>query len=154
MGLDMYLYGDKSVSNRWEDKPEMEDGFVLDSKTLSMGYWRKHANLHGFIVDTFAEGKDDCQRIQLGEDELHNIIVAIENDAFYDEPVTGFFFGRSYFPGEKDEYYSYEEQKQNDLKIFRSALEWVRNMRPAQGTPGTDSWKRPEWRSVYYQASW
>lgn len=154
MGLDMYLYGEKPVSSSFEKNPVMEDGFVLSTKTLDIGYWRKHANLHGFIVNTFADGNDECQKIDLTEEDLHNIIVAIENDAFYEERTEGFFFGRSYFPGEKDQWGSYEEQKEQDLKIFRSALEWKKNAAPGSGEWGTDDFKFPEYRSVYYQSSW
>lgn len=155
MGLDMYLYGEKPVSSSYEKNPVMEDGFVLSSKTLDMGYWRKHANLHGYIVQRFADGQDECQKIHLGKDELMFLIDALESDELYEEgPVEGFFFGRSYFPGEKDEWGSYEEQKEHDLKIFRSALEWIKNAAPASGTWGQDDYKLPEWRSVYYQASW
>jgi len=155
MGLDMYLYGDKSVSSTFDKDPVMEDGFVLGSKILDIGYWRKHANLHGYIVDTFADGKDECQKIHLYEEELTKIIETLENDELYnDGEVTGFFFGRSYFPGEKDEYGSYEEQKERDLKIFRSALVWLMKAAKASGTFGEDDYKSPEWRSVYYQASW
>lgn len=108
-----------------------------------MGYWCKHANLHGFIVNTFADGEDECQKIPLDADDLHNIIVALENDALYDEPVTGFFFGKSYFPGEKDDYSSYEEQKARDIDIFTKARNWLMGNTPTE-----------EWRYVYYQASW
>jgi len=154
MGLDMYLYGEKPVSSTFDKNPVMEDGFVLSSKTLDMGYWRKHANLHGFIVQTFADGEDECQKIHLSKEDLHNLIVALENDAMYNAEVTGFFFGRSYFPGESDDWGSYEKQKEQDLKIFRSALEWLKKAAPASGTFGEDDYKSPEWRSVYYQASW
>lgn len=155
MGLDMNLYGDKSVSSCFDKNPVMEDGFIVSSKILDIGYWRKHANLHGFIVKTFADGEDECQKIHLDKDDLHNIIVALEKDALYEDgPVTGFFFGKSYFPGESDEYGSYDEQKERDLKIFRSALEWTKNAEPASGTWGTDDYKSCEYRSVYYQASW
>ena len=138
MGLDMNLYGDKSS---WCNTETVDD-FPVSSIVLDMGYWRKHANLHGFIVDAFAEGKDECQRIPLYEDDLQKIIEALENDAIYSEPVTGFFFGKSYFPGEKDEYGSYEEQKSRDIDIFTKALNWIKN-NPSK-----------EWRNVYYQASW
>jgi hypothetical protein len=155
MGLDMNLYGDKSVSSKFEKDPVMEDGFVLGSKILDMGYWRKHANLHGYIVDTFAGGEDECQKIHLGEEELVQLIEALKNDALYEHgEVTGFFFGRSYFPGDKDFFGSYEEQKAKDIDIFTRALEWLRNAAPSSGEIGTDSYKFPEWRSVYYQASW
>jgi hypothetical protein len=55
MGLDMYLKGEKLVMNTSLDL--REDGFRLSSKTLDLGYWRKHPNLHGYIVQTFADGK-------------------------------------------------------------------------------------------------
>lgn len=139
MGLDMHLCGEKSVYGN----KETVDGFPVASTNLDMGYWRKHANLHGFIVDTFAEGKDECQRIWLDTDDLNKIITALENDALYDEAVTGFFFGRSYFPGESDEYGSYEEQKARDIDLFTKARNWCMGNTPTE-----------EWRSVYYQSSW
>ena len=55
MGLDMNLFGDKYSF----EKNETVDGFPVSSTMLDMGYWRKHANLHGFIVDTFAGGEDE-----------------------------------------------------------------------------------------------
>lgn len=139
MGLDMELYGRKSSLDNDEDM----DNFRISGIDLEIGYWRKHPNLHGYIVDTFADGNDDCQKILLEADDLSKIIEALENDALYDEPVTGFFFGRSYFPGEKNEWYSYEEQKANDIDIFTKALNWL-----------TDNRTSNECRSVYYQASW
>ena len=142
MGLDMMLYGDKSS---YVKSPTDEvDGFPVASVILDMGYWRKHANLHGFIVETFANGEDECQKIWLDADDLHDVIVALENDAFYDEPVTGFFFGKSYFPGEKDEYGSYEEQKARDIELFTKARNWLTANNKSDG----------EYRSVYYQSSW
>lgn len=138
MGLDMNLYGDKSS---WDNTGTVDD-FPISSIVLDMGYWRKHPNLHGYIVDTFADGKDECQRIPLDEDDLQKIIEALETDAIYGEPVTGFFFGKSYFPGEKDEYGSYEEQKSRDIDIFTKALNWIQN-NPSK-----------EWRNIYYEASW
>lgn len=136
MGLDMSLYGEKHISSLWSENPIKEDGFVLSGKIYDIGYWRKHPNLHGFIVDTFADGKDECRRIYLYADGLHKIIEALENDAIYDEPVTGLFFGRSIFPGEE----GYDKQKADDLKIFRSALEWLTLYESN--------------RSIYYQSSW
>ena len=65
MGLDMYLTGEKFVMATGLQ----EDGFPLRSKTLELGYWRKHPNLHGYIVQTFVGGKDECQEIYLGAPE-------------------------------------------------------------------------------------
>ena len=101
MGLDMNLFGDKSFFTL---EPTHEvDGFPVSSTILDLGYWRKHANLHGFIVDCFADGNDDCQRINLDVDDLNHLIKTLEDDKMYEETTTGFFFGRSYHPGEKDE---------------------------------------------------
>ena len=142
MGLDMNLFGDKSFFTL---EPTHEvDGFPVSSTILDLGYWRKHANLHGYIIEVFANGEDECQRIHLEPDDLNQIIEALENDAIYNETTTGFFFGRSYFPGEKDEYGSYEEQKARDIDIFTRAKNWLTANSTGKG----------EFRSVYYQASW
>lgn len=136
MGLDMYLYGEKMSMKFGEDKPQ-EDGFPLVSKTLELGYWRKHPNLHGYIVETFADGVDECQRIELSEDDMKKIIEAIENDKL---PYTeGFFFGKSYKSGEP----GYEREKQESIDTFKKAIEWVTK-------PGLED----EWRFVKYRASW
>ena len=140
MGLDMNLCGEKYSY----EKDETVDGFPVSSVILDMGYWRKHANLHGFIVDAFADGEDECQKINLSADDLAHLIKCLENDDLYkDGETTGFFFGRSYFPGEKDEYGSYEEQKSRDIDLFTKARNWLMANTPTK-----------EWRSVYYQASW
>ena len=49
-------------------------------KVLSLGYWRKHPDLHGFIVKTFANGKDECQRIDLTGEDLIKIIEAVKSN--------------------------------------------------------------------------
>ena len=53
MGLDMYLTGKKIVMDARLDL--REDGFPLGSKALDLGYWRKHPNLHGYLVQAFAD---------------------------------------------------------------------------------------------------
>ena len=132
MGLDMYLTGHKFI---WTDHKNpknnpIEDGYRVKVRELELGYWRKHPDLHGYIVDTFAGGNDDCQRIDLDEKALEKIIDAIENDEL-PSGVTGFVFGQS---GPED--------KDPSLEILRAALKWL---------------KAPDKkcsRSVYYQASW
>lgn len=52
MGLDMYL--------------EKEDGEELD-------YFRKFNALHGYIVDAYADGADECQPIHLNEAAVTDI---------------------------------------------------------------------------------
>lgn len=131
MGLDMYLTGEKYLLTDYEN-PEnnlTEDGFPLKGKLLRLGYWRKHPNLHGFIVETFADGEDTCQPINLDIDDIERIIDAVTRDEL---PHTeGFFFGQS--DG---------SEKSEALRIFNAALEWLRTA------------EANVWRSVSYQASW
>lgn len=58
-----------------------------------IGYWRKHPNLHGYIVNTFANGVDECQPIPLSLSDVNDILHAIENDLL--PHTVGFFFGTS-----------------------------------------------------------
>jgi hypothetical protein len=130
MGLDMYLTGEKFIMHT-SFSPQ-EDGFRLRSKTLELGYWRKHPNLHGYIVETFADGKDDCQSIDLGDtDHIRTIIAAIRAKELPD--TTGFFFGASD---------SSQEQIDHDIAIFERALAWLQTKEPGI------------FRSVTYRASW
>ena len=131
MGLDMYLTGNKDHWTNWEspEKNKKEDGFEVCGTQLRLGYWRKHPDLHGYIVDTFAEGVDECQEILLDADNIQNIIDAVKGDAL--PKTSGFFFGES-DGSEKDE----------TIKIFEAAIEWL-----SKG----DSWNS---RSVIYRASW
>lgn len=126
MGLDMYLNGEKFFMSSVRQK---EDGFDVAQHELQLGYWRKHPNLHGYIVQEFAEGLDECQRIELNEVGLLKIIAAITDGQL--PHTTGFFFGES-DGSEKDE----------DLKIMQAALDWLRKPEPNV------------WKSVVYQASW
>jgi hypothetical protein len=132
-------------------RPRQKDVPVMEQYQL--GYWRKHPDLHGFIVQTFAGGKDDCQQIELTRAELEQIINAVEADAL---PHTeGFFFGESYKPGDNEDEFTdigtmqkvtvtncYAKQKAEDLKILREAIEWLEIKEP------------DVWRSIHYLASW
>ncbi len=149
MGLDMYLRGEKFFWTNWE-KPEenrKEDDKEVYAVQVRLGYWRKHPNLHGYIVKTFANGKDDCQQIDLSEDDLKQIIEFIQSKKIRDENVTGFFFGVSYWTS--DGLPLTEEQERQNQEIddeaiatFTSALEWSRTEEKGVS------------RSVFYKASW
>lgn len=128
MGLDMYLIGEKHTVYPTKRK---EDNFPLSSINIELGYWRKHPDLHGFIVKTFAQGRDDCQRIPLNEDDLFKIVNAINLKRLPE--TTGPFFGES-----ED---SAEEAK-TDIAIFEKAIRWLK--RKEEGF----------WKCIYYQASW
>lgn len=133
MGLDMYLRGEKFIWTNWEDRTKnpMEDGFKIHSKHLELGYWRKHPNLHGYIVQEFAEGEDNCQRIDLDSADLEKIILAVIGESLPE--TSGFFFGKSY---------GTQEERDEDLKILREALAW------------SNTEEKGVSRSVYYKASW
>lgn len=131
MGLDMYLEGRKFLWGYGEIKRPTEDGFEVKYKYLELGYWRKHPNLHGYIVETFASGVDECQDIDLSAEDLQTIINAVRTKAL---PHTeGFFFGES--DGTEDE---------ETIQIFEKAIAWLKD----------DAHNKTESRSVAYRASW
>ncbi|MEO5913338.1 MAG: hypothetical protein ABIS50_03830 [Luteolibacter sp.] len=127
----MYLSGDEYVSEDWKNPANniVENGYRLKGKRFDLGYWRKHPDLHGYIVENFANGVDECQPIDLSGDAIGQIVIAISEDRL---PHTeGFFFGQS----END-----EEQRNEAVAILSRALKWLE----------TDPWHR----SITYQASW
>jgi hypothetical protein len=124
MGLDMYLQGRAFIWNL-NGKPETRDGFKLTDVTLELGYWRKHPDLHGYIVQTFAGGIDECQEIPLTAENLIDIIAAIEEKRL--PHTTGFFFGAS----EPDD-------DAPSIEIFRKALAWL------EGVPKLNPMENPE----------
>lgn len=131
MGLDMYLEGRTFIPTNWQhpEQDEHRDGFRVQGTILEIGYWRKHPNLHGFIVQTFANGVDECQEIELGKEQMEQIIAATKEKRL---PHTeGFFFGQS--DGSEDE---------ETIHTFEKAIQWLEGQ--------TDK----EWRSVIYRASW
>jgi hypothetical protein len=110
MGLDMYLCGVN------------EDG-----SGEKLGYWRKHPDLHGFFVQQFAGGVDECQKIPLTVDNLKQALNATVEGTL---PTTsGFFFGQSM-----------AEDRGETIKILEEAIKWL----------SKDGFAR----TVYYQASW
>jgi hypothetical protein len=126
MGLDMYLTGHRYFHRA--GKPRRKIG-ERKGELIDLGYWRKHPNLHGFIVQTFAGGVDECQEIDLSAEDIGKIITAVESEAL--PLTTGFSFGES--DG---------SEKKHDLLLFRNALSWLE-----EDDPGA-------WRGLYYQASW
>ena len=129
MGLDMYLTGHRFIHGMNEKKKRSRERGEKKGELIDLGYWRKHPNLHGYIVQMFAAGKDECQEIDLSAEQLHQVVGAIEADELPE--TTGFFFGES--DG---------TEKVEDLLIFREAIAWLE-------ATGEDAW-----RSVYYRASW
>jgi len=127
MGLDMYLNGRRFFM---KDKFN-EEGDRVSEERIDLGYWRKHPNLHGYIVDQFADGEDDCRPIELSIENIQQIADAVANKKL--EKTEGFFFGIS---DESD------ERINEDLKIMGQAIAWLSKK------------EEGEFRSVIYQASW
>jgi len=125
MGLDMHLSGDRYIFNSRRQRGELE------SERYYLGYWRKHANLHGFIVETFAGGVDQCQEIDLSAEAIRSIIEAVKNRQL--PKTAGSFFGTS------DDT---DKQIAHDIQIFEEALKWLETEEP------------DVLRSVIYRASW
>ncbi len=126
MGLDMYLTAEIYISGH-----PCDGSYRKKAEHFDAGYWRKHPDLHGFIVQEFADGEDNCQPIWLDEDRIKQVMGAIKNRQL--PKTTGFFFGES----END-----DAQIAEDLEIFQKALDWLKAEQPG------------EWRSIEYQASW
>lgn len=135
MGLDMYLSGKRFFTYDREVKDD--EGYVISEIIVKLGYWRKHANLHGYIVTKFAEGKDDCQEIDLDLDALKHLLEVVKTPT--EMPRTdGFFFGAS----DND-----ADQIKEDTETFAKAIAFLTS--PA--ITGND---KGVWRSVSYRASW
>ncbi|WP_143393267.1 hypothetical protein [Fimbriiglobus ruber] len=129
MGLDMYLQGEAFFT--FEHPNRSLKPFPKQSEMYQLGYWRKHPNLHGFIVETFANAVDDCKEIELTASDLRRIVQAIKERQLPE--TTGFFFGKSD---------PTPEQTGEDIKIFEAAIVWL------------ESQELAVWRSVSYRASW
>ena len=133
MGLDMYLHGEKFFLPDWENPKNnrTEDGLKVASLEVELGYWRKHPNLHGYIVQTFANGVDECQKIYLTVEHLQNLIEATKTRKL---PHTeGFFFGQSDLT---------DDEIADDVEQLERAIKWL-------------EFKEPKvMRSVHYCASW
>jgi|TARA_R100000081_G_C4710983_1_gene112833 hypothetical protein len=148
MGLDMYLQGklyhhgmkyDKN-GKYTERKREKVDGYEKTTTEIEIAYWRKHPNLHGYIVKTFNNGEDDCTPIDLSPDNLDQIANAIEKNELPE--TTGFFFGESSW---------HEEDKEKNVEIFRKASKWLRSKWDGENKYSN---KQKDWVSVQYLASW
>ena len=85
----MYLDGVKFHSTYGKDengntikvgRPKCKDGHDIKRSVIDLGYWRKHPDLHGYIVEKYADGRDECQEIELSANDLEDIACAIELD--------------------------------------------------------------------------
>lgn len=124
MGLDMYFYARKTdyedFSRLDESDKADETSYPEDLKAFSdyiynrnykstetktdyqIGYFRKFNALHNYIVETFADGVDECQDILLYKEDVEKIkkvldevleIRTKENAEKLLPTLAGFFFG-------------------------------------------------------------
>ena len=115
----------------------MIDGFECEAERLKLGYWRKHAPLHKLIVDTFADGVDECQVIHLSSEDCRLIAHKLRHKDF-PEDVGGFFFG------DEDWWQECCDAADKDADLFERVADWN----------DLDSQIDGYWHSVEYQASW
>lgn len=132
MGLDMYLQGHKYFH---KNESTIND-FPVKQMIVELGYWRKHPDLHGAIVQTFANGEDDCNEIELSEDDISTLIEMVKTNQL--PHTTGFFFGESAKPGSE----CYEEEYNRTITQLTNALKWY-STKDGDGL-----------RWVTYRASW
>lgn len=103
------------------------DGWAGITVDIPVGYWRKANAIHGYFVEVWADGVDECQPIRVPrkglEDllEICKVIIKHKDDPEFDAestlpPMQGFFFG-SY---DIDEWYF--EDIQNTIEILERAL--------------------------------
>jgi hypothetical protein len=149
MGLDMYLYAKKYVSNA--EYLQQGDAFdVIASKVNATGfikdhlfvegqvaYWRKANAIHNWFINLY-DSEDDGSPIGLGKDNLEELqrvcAEVISNPKLAEEllpTASGFFFGST----EYDEWYFGSVQETHDM--IDNILKTI-----------PDEW------SFEYQASW
>lgn len=126
MGLDMYMFAAENQKAydriRWHDAHEANESYF----NSHVCYWRKHPDLHGYIIQTFGKGIDECQCIPLTSSDIENIISAVKGGNL--PQTTGFFFGQSRGPDD-----------QNTIQQFEKVLNFLRENKEG---------------IVWYEASW
>ena len=111
IGLDQY-----SRAIKGEPRKD-EDGYTVYDDEISLGDWRKHSSLQGWMERLWrskgGEGEFNCVAVELDADDLS----ALRDDVQASNlpATTGFFFGNG-----SDEYY-----KEQDLTFIEEALEFI-----------------------------
>lgn len=148
MGLDMYLYAERFISEYLNkddaDKipkvkelfPELKD-FEIRNIRAEVAYWRKANAIHRWFVENVQDGNDDCGTYYVSKEkiqellELVNEVLKNKGKASSALPTqSGFFFGST----EIDDYYF------EDLKNTKEMLEKVMKLDNSL--------------SLYYRSSW
>lgn len=122
MGLDMYLYVEKYVPYMsWDEEEERnqefdelvefmelgelidkEEGYISAYAKVQVAYWRKVNTIHNYFVTKCADGKDECQDIEVYRETLEHLrdicgqitqSKDVEQAKELLPPQSGFFFG-------------------------------------------------------------
>lgn len=79
MGLDSSIYKVEKISDNWEEQlkaiknREQEPKSEAVYKETEVLYLRKSNQIHNYIVQKFADGRDECQRIYLDIEDLRKL---------------------------------------------------------------------------------
>ena len=129
MGLDMYLIGEKITSTR-----DIVDGYKVISVSLDLGQWRKHWDLHKYIMDMIHPM--DGAKIELDAEEMRRIADAVEQGKLPDAKEWA-----HYRDEDRITFHKKPNQVAKTLKILRDAADWLDKEDNA-------------WKSVEYYGSW
>ena len=150
MGLDMYLYAKKHISNfdfvPHERKQNaeiknvlgfLEEDFESVTVSLQVAYWRKANYIHKWFVDNVQEGIDNCGEYWVSNEKMQELydtcVRALETkDATILSPTDGFFFGST----DIDQWY------------WQDLMNTIEQLNPLIKRPDFDK------LSFYYQSSW
>ena len=145
MGLDMYLYAERYISDYNEEGKELSNklfeatGKRITSIRTEVGYWRKANAIHKWFVDNCQDGIDECQSTWVPDEKLEELLETVKQ-VLADSKLapqllpteSGFFFGGT----EYDNWYI------QDLEETKNILERVLNDK------SLDNW------DFYYRSSW
>jgi hypothetical protein len=96
MGLDQYAYSVSKADRPLLDSQEYYDGEAVIESQEELAYWRKHADLNGWMTNLYhskgGEGSFNGEILELNEDDLNSLQEAVKEGL---ETATGFFWGVS-----------------------------------------------------------
>jgi hypothetical protein len=150
MGLDMYLYAERYISE-YSDKEmqsEIESIVKMPGKvnyvTSEALYWRKANAIHNWFVKNVQDGEDDCKKYYVPFKKLielrDTLKEILENKDKVEEllpTIHGFFFGTYNY----DEYY-FNEIARTEMELTKLIDDLLKNH------------LYESYYSFYYQSSW
>ena len=150
MGLDMYLYAERYISE-YSDKEmqsEIESIVKMPGKvnyvTSEVLYWRKANAIHNWFVKNVQDGEDDCRKYYVPFKKLielrDTLKEILENKDKVEEllpTIHGFFFGVHDY----DEYY-FNEITRTEMELTNLIDDLLKNH------------LYESYYSFYYQSSW